>query len=377
MRGSARRGAIPLHSQFRNATMIVSLPRAALGGASLFVISFGAAAEDSAPRPDEHAPAGVMFDHMHDAGEFMVGYRYAREEAGPGTRRGSHNATDAEIATGCGNSACSMAVADMRMDMHMLDLMWAPTDRFTLMVMPMWMSHEMDMRALDLPPSESEDEEGEHDGHGGHAGPHSHGTEGWGDTVFGALVRVAETPNGAAHLGLMVSAPTGAVDEMNADGTFTHYHMQLGSGTWDLVPSLTATGRAGRWSWGGQASGVVRLEDENDSGYRLGDAFEITGWGAVELTDWVSASLRLEHRKQGQIEGHYNGPHNHSSPVDVQPNYGGEFADVGLGLNLLVPRGPLAGHRLAVEWLEPVKDQPNGFQAEREGALQVGWSKAF
>ena len=26
---------------------------------------------------DTHAPAGVMFDHMHKAGEWMVGFRYA------------------------------------------------------------------------------------------------------------------------------------------------------------------------------------------------------------------------------------------------------------------------------------------------------------
>jgi hypothetical protein len=353
--------------------------RAALGGASLLAFGFVAAAEEGPPSPDEHAPAGVMFDHLHGAGEFMIGYRAAYERAGPDMRRGSHQASDAETAGGCGAGACAMTVSEMRMQMHMLDLMWAPSDRFTLMVMPMWMSHEMDMRGLDLPPSDDVDgmEGDEHSGHGGHAGPHSHGTEGWGDTLFGALVGVAETPNGGAHLGLMVSAPTGSVDEKNADGTFTHYHMQLGSGTWDLVPSLTVGSAAGRWSWGGQASGVIRLEDANDSGYRLGDVFKITGWGSYRITDSVSASLRLEHMKQGWIEGHFNGAHNHSSPVDLQPNYGGEFADVGIGVNLVVPRGPLAGHRLAVEWLEPVKDQPNGFQAERAGVLHLGWSKAF
>ncbi len=29
------------------------------------------------PIPDGHAPAGVMVDHLHKAGEFMVGYRYS------------------------------------------------------------------------------------------------------------------------------------------------------------------------------------------------------------------------------------------------------------------------------------------------------------
>jgi hypothetical protein len=353
------------------------IQRTALYGAGLLTLAAAAGADEDALGPDDHAPAGVMFDHLHKAGEWMLGYRFSFEEAGPGMRRGGRSATDDEIATACGHAACSMAVSDMTMQMHMLDLMWAPSDRLTLMVMPMWMSHEMDMRALDLPPPPEGEEEGEHGGHGGHAGPHSHGVEGIGDTLFGALVRLVETERSGAHLGLMVSAPTGAVDRKNADGTFVHYGMQSGSGTWDFVPSVTATGEAGRWSWGAQASGVVRLKEENDSGYRLGDVFEVTAWGSVQLTDWVSANVRLEHVTAGAIEGHFNGAHNHSAPPDLQPNYGGEFADVGLGLNLVVPRGPLAGHRFAVEWLEPVMDEPNGFQAERAGVLQVAWSKAF
>ena len=63
------------------------------------------------------------------------------------------------------------------------------------------------------------------------------------------------------------------------DRGYTHYGMQLGSGTWDFLPSLTYTGACRRVSFGAQASGTVRLEHENDSGYALGDVFQASAWG--------------------------------------------------------------------------------------------------
>lgn len=36
----------------------------------------------------------------------------------------------------------------MSMNMYMLDIMYAPTDWMTLMVMPMYMTHDMTMRPL-------------------------------------------------------------------------------------------------------------------------------------------------------------------------------------------------------------------------------------
>lgn len=322
----------------------------------LTVIGQSAFADDTGPPlPEGHAPAGVMVDHMHKAGEFMVGYRYSYIRNSGDMLNGSGSATDhAIVHNACGHGDCSMTASEMTMQMHMLDIMYAPTNWLTLMVMPMWMSHDMTMRPLEGAAH------GGHGGHAGHDGPHAHGVDGMGDTVFGALIKLQEMNGHHMHVGLMLSAPTGSVDTKNANGVFTHYGMQIGSGTWDFMPSFTYTGRAERWSWGAQVGGIMRLEDENESGYRLGDAFYATAWGAYRLTDWLSASVRLLHSKQGEVEGHYNGPHNHSSPPDLQENYGGRFWDVGIGLNAVVPTGALQGHRLSVEWVEPISQDVNG-----------------
>jgi hypothetical protein len=345
---------------------MLALPLAALTLSS-------ALAHDGGPKADGHAPAGVMVDHMHKTGEWMVGYRYGYYLSDGDTLHGTRSVSDAEIiANGCGHHhTCSMKQAEMTMHMHMLDIMYAPTDWLTLMVMPMWMSMDMTMSPL-------EGAMGHGGGHGGgHMGSHSHGTDGFSDLIFGGLISLSQSETHSLHTGLMFSAPVGSVRERNANGNFTHYMMQLGSGTWDFHPSLTYNGRADRWSWGAQMSGIIRMEDENDSGYKLGDVFQVTGWAAYRFADWISASVRLIHTQQGEIEGHYNGPHGHSSPPDLQFNYGGRFLDVGFGINTVVTDGFLKGHRLGVEWIQPLRDDVNGYQQEREGSLQVNWSKAF
>jgi hypothetical protein len=324
---------------------------------------------------DQHAPAGVLFDHMHKKGEIMLGFRYAGSFAGGAMLHGEHSAGDQQIIdNGCSPHACSMKPTDMTMNMYMLDIMYAPADWLTLMVMPMWMSHDMTMGPLagDIPAGH--DEHG--GGHGGHTGSHSHGTQGWGDTIFGPEIRLAEGPGYHLHVSPMVSAPTGRVDYKTA-GVFTHYGMQLGSGTWDFVPSITYTGRADRLTWGAQLLGIARLEEENDSGYRLGDVFQGTFWGSYRFANSISASLRGLYTEQGKVEGHYNGPHSHASPPDLQFNYGGRFWDIGFGVNTVIPGGPLRGLRLSAEWLEPVMDDPNGYQLERKGTLWANATMSF
>jgi hypothetical protein len=335
-------------------------------------------------RPDSHAPIGVMGDHAHGAGEIMLGYRYMySHDAGiiAGDRSIS-NASVYEYKTPAGEHYSAVPL-EMDMHMHMWEIMYAPTDWLTLMVMPSYVEMDMTM----------EHQAGAH-GHGaaGHAAAGhaehgaepahgeiermSHGTSGWGDTMISALVPVLRADHHEAVLHLGISAPTGSVD-IKQHGQYTHYHMQTGSGTWDLKPGITYHGCAGNISWGAQVMGTVRLEDENESGYRLGNVWEATGWAAYKVCDWASVSSRLLWTSSEDIDGHYNGPHGHGSPVDIQQNYGGDRLDLGLGVNFLVPDGALKGHRLAIEALWAVDQESNGIFLERDISIVAGWQFAF
>ncbi|MCQ8117262.1 DUF3570 domain-containing protein [Methylomonas rosea] len=316
-------------------------------------------------------PAGVMYGHMMNApGEFMVGYRYMYANQTGDIRHGDHAMEDASLLhLACGSNECASRPTEMSMNMHMLDLMYAPTDWLNLMLMPQIM--DMKMSLAEVPGTTVENE---------HGSGHSSGA--LGDTIMAAMIKVFDMPGHHVHLSLGVSAPTGD-NEVTVDGQdsmtseLQDYGMQIGSGTWDFRPSLTYTGQSEEWSWGAQLGGIKRMQNRNRVGYALGDVFQSTAWGSYQVLNWLSTSIRGIYSEQGRIQGEFNRAHSTTSTVDYASNYGGRFWDVGFGLNATIPEGPLTGHQVSVEWLQPVADNYNGYQLEREGSLNATWTFAF
>lgn len=313
-------------------------------------------------RPDAHGPAGTMADHVHKAGDLMIGISWMHEESRGTNRSGTGEMADTAIAA-AGFTARTEA---MVMDMAMLHVMWAPSERLTLMLMPSW--QRMRMTMLGIAPST---------GHGGH-GPAqgatmTHATSGIGDTQVGALVALSRRPVLSAHAGLSVSIPTGSVTRKDHDGNFVHYGMQPGSGTWDLIPSLTLRGTTPALSWGAQASYLWRTEAKNRSGFSFGDRFVASAWLSKPVTRRLSLSARLGWTSEGPVEGHYNAGHNHAAPPDRQANYGGERLDAALGANVLL------GDRikLGIEAGLPLWQKLNGIQAPRRFAMSAAISRTF
>ena len=75
---------------------------AAIALAALTATAYADPHNGSGPLADTHAPAGVMFDHMHKAGSSMIGFRYTNTSAGSPTVHGIHTVTDDVIAErGC------------------------------------------------------------------------------------------------------------------------------------------------------------------------------------------------------------------------------------------------------------------------------------
>ncbi|MFM8333608.1 MAG: hypothetical protein ACKN9T_18170, partial [Candidatus Methylumidiphilus sp.] len=316
-------------------------------------------------------PAGIMFGHMlNQADDIMVGYRYQYSNQGGDMLRGSSTVSDLALGlSGCAGLICYSKPTDMTMHMHMFDFMYAPTDWLNLMVMPQVM--DMSMSLVNLPWGSAAD------AHGG-----GHNSNGIGDTIMTALVKMFEAPGHHVHVGIGLSAPTGStsvtLDGRTGDGTVLQdYGMQLGSGTWDFKPSLTYAGFHDDWSWGLQLSGIKRIEGRNNAGYALGDQFQSTAWGGYSFYDWLSATVRGSYTILGRISGGFTDTHPITAPVDFPSNYGGRFWDVGVGVSLAAPPGEYFGHTLSVEWLQPVSDDFNGYQLRRNGSLSAVWSYMF
>jgi len=320
-------------------------------------------------RADEHGPAGMMGDHIHRGGEFMVGLAWMHDKYGGTNQSGTNDIADQAIA----EAGYTTRTKSMTMDMVMLHLMWAPNDRVTFTVMPSWMRMEMTMLGIGMPM----DQDMDMGGHGHYAlapgETMTHSVSGISDTEVGALVSLSRNSRLSAHAGLAVSVPTGSVSRKNQDGTFVHYGMQPGSGTWDVIPSLTASGGGDTWRWGAQARYRLRAEERNDSGFRFGNRFNASIWATRSMSPTAALTARLAYQQEGRIKGHYNGSHNHASPADRQENYGGKLLEAGLGGNVIVD----GKWRLGAEATVPLHQDVNGIQAPKEFGVNFNISRMF
>jgi hypothetical protein len=320
-------------------------------------------------RPDSHAPINVMGDHIHEKGELMFSYRYMHMSM-EDNKDGSSGISPDEIVTTVPNRfgmppTLRVVPTEMTMDMHMLGLMVAPTDRITLMGMVNY--QEKDMK---------------HITYAGPAGTTQLGTfrtstSGIGDSVLSALFGFTDAHAAHRwHATLGVSLPTGSVDEegriltpMNTQPTVRlPYPMQLGSGTYDLITGLTYASDAGAWGWGSQLGALTRLGD-NDEGYTLGNKYHATGWLSYLLTTALSVSGSLGVVDWGNIDGidpEIMGPVQTADPS----RQGGQRAAFGLGMNYLLP---VEGHRLALEATVPIWQDLDGPQLEVDWGITLGW----
>ena len=87
---------------------------------------------DASGFADRHAPIGVMGDHRHDAGEWMVSYRYMDMEM-YGHKQGDDSIGRQAVASLPG---VRVVPREMRMEMHMFGLMYGVSDDFTAMASP-------------------------------------------------------------------------------------------------------------------------------------------------------------------------------------------------------------------------------------------------
>lgn len=131
---------------------------------------------------------------------------------------------------------------------------------------------------------------------------------GFGDTRLTGLFGVLRDGPFQAPLHAGVSIPTGSIDQMDVTPASAPneaqlpYPMQLGSGTWDLLPDITILSMTERGSWGIQGTGEIRLR-ENDREYTLRNSYEGTAWLAYRATERISLSTRVVAATWGDIEG--------------------------------------------------------------------------
>jgi len=304
-------------------------------------------------RPDDHAPIGVMRDHVHDAGDFMVSYRFGYMDM-QGNIDGTEYVSTQQI-----HNNYMVAPTVMRMRMHMFGAMYGITDQLTVGVMSGFVEKDMNhLRANNT--------------------SFKLNTSDVTDTKVNAMYQFYKDKMHRLQFNAGISIPTASIDERTNGGMVMAYPMQLGSGTFDAMPGISYSGHNEGWSWGSQINAVLPLH-KTDHDYKLGNQYQLMGWGARKLGKVFSVSLRLDGQMWEDIDGNDN---RLSATMFPAPTFdpslqAGERINASVGINALIPSGILKGQRFAAEIGTPVYERLDGPRLGTDYRFTLGWQYGF
>ena len=299
----------------------------------------------------------VLGTHTHLAGEWMIGYRFMFMSM-QGNRDGTTRQTAGDVLQNFPVTPTEMTKAA-----HMFEVMYSPSNDLTLMAMFPYLRLSMDHLTRSGVQFTTE-------------------SQGIGDISLLGLYTVYGDAEKGGHRLLVIpglSFPTGSIDEKDdtpAGYQQLPYPMQLGSGTFDLLPGFAYLGDSENWAWLTEVRGTIRL-GKNSRDYSLGDRLHLDASLTRRLTRMTSLTAQIE----GFIWGNIDGADPELNPAMVptaDPNRrGGKRADFVLGLNLYAPEGKFKGNRLAIEAGIPVYQSLDGPQLENDWRLTAGWNWTF
>lgn len=316
------------------------------------------------------APLGVMTDHIHAKGTWMLSYTYMDSRMD-----GFHNNSGSDMGA---NYTPTMVPQNMDMRMHMLMAMYGVTNRLTLMAMGGYTTCSMGMvmpamymymnGSLMYMPASSMNSN----------------TGGLTDSRISALYNFSRKSYMHLVASLGIDVPTGSIratgTTMMGDGQRLPYDMQPGTGSWSLDPDFTYTRKYGKFFMGANAGAVVRA-NFNALGYKDGNQYHVSVWGGYTLLPFLSATLRAEAVRTERVAGYDATIHTtiylENDPTTNPRNYGGDVASLYPGLNLHFARPALQRYRLMAEYGVPVYQRYNGSELKQSGTLLAGFQCAF
>lgn len=300
-------------------------------------------------------PLGIMTNHIHPKGTWMASYTFMNMTM-QGNRMGSSVASDAIV-----YKNYAMTPETMNMQMHMVMLMHGLTDRLTLMAMGGYVTGNMSMTMnADMP--------GMPGMTNGNLNMLSF-TSGFADTKLYGLYNFSNNGANSFIASLGINLPTGTI---RATGTTTlgdnhrlPYNMQPGTGSFCLLPDITLIHKAGLFSIGAKTGADIKL-NTNELGYKQGNNYHLSVWGAYQFLPWLSGSLRGETVFTDKLRGkdiQVTMPvTEQNDPTVVTVNYGGTVVNIYTGINIHFAKPILERFGILAEFGLPVYQNLNGTQ---------------
>lgn len=294
---------------------------------------------------NDPTPAGVMISHVHMKNEWMISYRYMRMNMN-GMQSGTGAVNKSDVL-----SSYTASSEFMQMDMHMLMLMYGLSDRLTLMGMFHYNSNYMKM-SMKM---------------GNTLHKHGMNSSGVGDIKLSALYALVKETDAQLLASIGLSAPLGSIRVkgeargMMYPGERLPYQMQLGSGSFDVMPGLSYLRQRNKVTLSAQSFATLRT-GYNVLGYKLGNEVTVNVWGAWQWLTFLSSSLRIEAYGVEHISGKDRELNPHQEISANPSNYGGQRLSCFVGSSLQFKKGVLSKHKLNAEFGIPVYQYLNGYQ---------------
>lgn len=294
-------------------------------------------------------PPGIM---VGKAGRWMVGYQFMFDKM-DGNLVGTDRVSDAKVL-----ERFMATPTDMTMQMHMGMVMYAPTDRLTLMAMIPYIRKTMNHVTRD-------------------GTRFTELTSGIGDIELRGLYSLYARKD-LRHrflLNVGIGLPTGSINR-TMGGMRLEYPMQPGSGTFSLIPGFTYLGQAKPWGWGAEFIPTLRV-GRNSNGYRLGNRYQPSVWGARQLTRWLSLSARANGEVWQNIRGADAVLDMMDEPTKDPTLQGGRRLDITFGATFHPVEGFLKGNEFFVHANTPIFQSLDGPQLQRRWVVRLGWQSEF
>ncbi len=300
----------------------------------------------------DHAPMGIH--HFHKKGEWMFGYsRMYMKMAG--NRDGTESLRSADVL-----QDFMVTPLEMNVDGHMFHAMYALTDDMLLMVMGSYVEKSMSHRTR-------------------MGQEFTTRSAGIGDLKTTLAQTLYSNDRDRIYFSLGMSFPTGSIDRQD-DTPAGHqrlpYPMQIGSGTYDLLPGITYLGKKASWRWGGHVEGTVRL-GRNDNDYSAPDEVNATTWLTHQLNNYCITYARLDGKAWSNIDGADPALNPMMVPTADPNRRGGERIDMGVGFSLLSGQNKKERSQIDFEFAVPIYQSLEGPQLEMDWMAKIAVSVVF
>ena len=301
----------------------------------------------------------VISTHIHKAGNWMFGFSQGYKEMG-GLRTGTNNIGPGDVLRPVGTYM--VTPLDMSMYMSMFHVMYALSDKTTLMLIGNYSKKNMNLRNM--------------------AGMNfSTQSKGFGDVVLNVNHVLNENDNGRFLAGLGLSLPVGSINQK--DNTplgfvLLSYPMQMGSGSYDLQPQVIYERQDSTktWLFTTQFKAIVRMNN-NSHKYRLGNIEQLNVWLTKSLNDHFATSVRLFGEHKGRISGRDSNINPMISPVGDPSAQEKTTGSVFIAANAYISEGKFKGNNFIVEIGKPFYQKFSGIQLKTKWVGKFSWTCSF